>query len=575
MIRRLHSFRAFIVSFLVLFLGFSIAVVLTARSPVTGYELSMYGETPVVFWLGTMPLLVYGTAVAVLREDRFRWIGLVGAFLVISTIVLLPLVRGYFFYGEFDSMLHLGTVRDVVAGHRDPGTIFYPALHLLAASIVFLTDISSRLALMSAALVFPFVWFIGVPLVVKELTSNRNAIVIGLLGALFLAPLNPLNIILAPHPSSQAVLFGPIVLFAFLRLTKTASPRDIACFSLGFLALYLYHPQQSLNFLLIFVVLVYVSRKRFHTRFSDQGFRRVPVPMLFAGGVMIVILLLSADRFAQVFGFVVRNLIAGTGAGGIEGRAGALEALDVNLPLLYLKIGLKNVILSVGIVIALAFWWRYRRTDQVPLLLIATAPIFGFVVIFGAVGMFNQLVRYIAVVAVLGTIVAVIGFLNYLEPSKRQSLRSVLLVVLLCVGLVGAVPVIHVDPYSERPTHHVPESHYTAFETKFDHTSSDAQYLRIRSAPYRYFTAIHGSEAEIEASLDQFLPPVPDHFEGLDEEYDSQYYLPVTERDVRADAELYHGFRYSHADFARLDHDPEKVRLYDNDGVVFYTNSES
>lgn len=571
---RLLSSRSLSVQFLFLYVVFSVAMLVTARSPVTSYELSVYAETPLVFWLGSIPLLLYGTAIGLLRRDRFRWVGLCGAFLVISAIVLLPLIRGYYFYGPDDALLHLGSIRDVVGGQQDPSGFFYPALFVLAASVSFLADIPPRVALMSTALFFPFVWFVSVPLVVRELTPDRNAIAIALLCALLLAPLNPLNIVLQAHPSSHAIFFAPVVLYTFFRLTRTASHRDVACFGISFLALYFYHPQQALNFLLILLALIVIDRNRFHARFGQQGFRRIPVPILLAGGVTTSILLLSTQQFADVFGFVVRSLVAGSDAGGIEGRTGALGALDVNLPLLLFKSGLKNVALAIGGILALVVWWRYRRSDQVPLLIGSTIPVFGFIALFGAVGLFNQLVRYVAVLAALGTIIGAIGFTSYLDPPGRRSLRSLAIVLVLCVGLLAAVPVIHPDPYTERPNPHVPQSHHDAFETQFEYASSDGQFLRIRSAPFRYHYAIYGDRGGVDAELDEELEPVPDRFEGLGEEYDGQYYLPVTEYDKRTDAELYRGFRYSEEDFADLDRNPETVRVYDNDGAVFYTNSE-
>lgn len=574
MIRCIRSPRALTVQYLVLFPVFSIAVLLAALSPATGYELSIYAETPLVFWLGTMPLLVHGAVVGLLRQDRFRWVGLTGAFLVVSTIVLLPLIRGYFFYGPFDALAHLGTLEDVIAGRRDPSGIFYPALFLLATALSFLADIPPRLALLGAAFVFPFVWFLSITAVVRELIDARASIAIGLICALFLAPLNPLNIVLQPHPSSQALLFAPVVLYTFFRLTKTASAQDVGCFAVTFLSLYFYHPQQAVNVLLVCLVLVLVNRTRFHARFSEGELRRIPTPILFAEGVTTVMLLIGTDRFAQVFNFVIGSLMTGSGAGGVEGRTGALEALDVSLPILAAKIGLKNVMLAIGGLIALGVWWRYRRTDQVPLLILSTVPVLGFVAIFGAVGMFNQLVRYVAVVALVATIVGAIGFVKFAELSTSHSLRSVAVALILCIGLLAAVPIIHPGPYTERPNPHVPESHFSAFETNFDHASSDGQFLRIRASPDRYYAAIHGAEAEPEFMLDRFLPSVPDGFEGLDEEYGGQYYLPVTERDERTDTELYDGFRYNKDDFAGLDHDPDHVRIYDNGGAIFYTNDE-
>lgn len=575
MIKQLNSSRALTFQYLLLFLSFSIGVIATALSPASGYELSIYAETPLVFWIGTLPLLVHGSIVGLLRQDRFKWLGIAGAFLVVSTVVLLPFVRGYFFYGPSDSMLHLGTLKSVVDGHQDPSGLFYPALFLLATSVTFLADVPPRVALMTAVFVFPFIWFLSIPAIVRELVDDRAAIGIGIVCALYLAPLNSLNLVLVPHPSSQALFFAPVVLFTFFRLTKTASARDIGCFAVTFLALYFYHPQQSLNLLFVCLALAFVGRTRFHSRFSERNFHRISTPILFAGGITVVMLLISTDRFAEVFGFVVRSLITETGAGGVEGRTSALTALDVSIPLLALKIGLKNVVLGIGSLIALGGWWRYRRTDQVPLLIVATLPILGFVVLFGAVGMLNQLVRYIAVIALVATIVGAIGFTRHVNPASRYSLQSIAIALLLCIGLLAAVPVIHSDPYTERPGPHVPESHFSAFETQFDHAAPDGQFLRIRAAPYRYYTAIHGTDTEPEFALDRPLPAVPDGFEGLDEEYDGRYYLPVTERDERADTELYDGFRYDEDDFDGLNHDPDKARIYDNGGVVFYTNLDT
>ena len=202
--------------------------------------------------------------------------------------------------------------------------------------------------------------------------------------------------------------------------------------------------------------------------------------------------------------------------------------------------------------------------------------------VFLLVGSGNQLVRYIGLALMLATPLAAVG-LHHLTCAIPESevyslpVRRLALAGLLCVGVLVAIPTYHHAPYTARPGSHVPEGQYESFETVFEYASTDAIFTNVRSEPFRYHNAIYGHvPPELSAS---YLPGrhtggVPPHFRDIEQVYPPPFYVAVTHADVRRDAGLYEGFKYSHDDFERLRGQSGTHRVYDSEHVWVYLTAE-
>ncbi len=100
------------------YLALSVGLLFLARPRPAEYELSIYAEVPTAFWLGVGVAVVVAVALA-LRErnshSRTRDASLLLAMLGVLSIVSLPLLQSYHFYGAGDSLSHLGWAREIQA----------------------------------------------------------------------------------------------------------------------------------------------------------------------------------------------------------------------------------------------------------------------------------------------------------------------------------------------------------------------------------------------------------------------------------------------------------------------------
>lgn len=577
--------RRWIKSVLVFFLVSIGGSVWIARSTApTSYELSIYRETPLLVWL-LIGIVLAGSMMIVLVSGRrlYRFAFGATATTAMLAVVWMPMIRGYFFFDEFDSMTHWGTLRALSDGSLLLSDLFYPALTGISLVLARVSGQSLRWSLLFTALVIPTLSVIWIVAAARSLDNCANVGGISLACALLFAPLNPLNVILVPHNSTQAIFLAGFPLLATILYLRTGNRRLIVPLSLGLLVLYTFHPQQMLNFLFFFAgLLIMMIFWRRIARTSHQRYARNPWILFLAAGAFATIALLSHSRFQDSFSWVIISIFKSVSAGGVSGRASSLTALDVSLPLLAAKAGAKYLVLGIGMLAALI--WRRRQTTIPEIAYVAgLVPIAGMGTVFLSIGSGNQMVRYIGMAVMLSVPLAAVGLARLndtLSPSEHWSVSAsqMAVAVLLLGGIIAAIPTIHHAPYTERYSPHVPEAQYESYGTMLEHASPDATFTHIRSKSYRYYHARYGFDHS-EGPTAPFLPPrregtVPSHFKEVEKEYNEPFYIAITQADVRRDAELYNGFRYSHADISGLADRPEYGRVYDSDQLWVYFNEE-
>src|SRR5713226_6617910 len=117
---------------------------IVSRPPASEYEISIYEAYQPYLWLLIVLGLASGAYVLVGQalEETGSDLWLVGFALLQLTsgiVLLLPLLRGYVFYGAIDPMYHVGFVRDIQSmgrfeGPKTIGENVYPVSHILATS---------------------------------------------------------------------------------------------------------------------------------------------------------------------------------------------------------------------------------------------------------------------------------------------------------------------------------------------------------------------------------------------------------------------------------------------------------
>ncbi len=580
------------------FLSIAVAVVVGYLTPATGYELSIYASTPLLFWAGTVGALVLSVLLVFSKLDGpSRSLGAVLGGLSMFTIMSTPIIRGYHYMGPTDSLSHLGTTRDINQGTYDLMASRYPAVHTLGSMLADVTGSTLEHSLLIVVVVFILCFFVFIPLVIRALTNDSRLAYIGLFAGLLLLPLNHISPSTYIHPTSQALMFAPVILFAFLLVYTGRSRSYSVLFMFVSTMFVMLHLQQAANLVVFFgtiAVLQVIHARRTGQR-APAG-RRPVYSLVFVFGLLFWLWVQRVEAFwSAVAATIVVPFTDTTAAETTATRNVSLEAVGGSLPEVFLK--LFSVQLAFSVFAAILMGAVVLRVIEFPLLA-SLQQVFttdsstertllvyfsgGFVAIFSVFGIYlvggisDQYFRHIGTIMVLVTVLGTIAIGRAaLYVGRRTSARTARLGTagLLIVVLLVSVPVAFSSPYFYNPSDQVTEQQMQGYETTFEHQASDVLFTEVRSSTSRYGNAIQGRSIPEDAYyVEDDEVGVPDHFanQSLRTEYDERIYLPVTEADRTRDPILWQGFRFSHDDFRYLDAEPGINNVQSNGGYDLY-----
>ncbi len=381
------------------------AALVAHRSPASDYELSIYAETPIEFWLAVAVVAVVATAVA-LRNDRHLPLALLLGGMGALAVGGLPLLRGYHFYGRADSLIHLGWARGLNVG-GDPFSLVYPGSHLLSVILSATAGVEITQAMMTVMLLFVLIFLLCVPLCVWFIVPDRQAFAIGAFSAFLLLPINNISTHLHFHTYSMTMLFVPFALYLTFshlldglsrdtvashlsdggRVTKASTHVEsvgvgLSPFStvptsyllpLVSIGLVLFHPQVALNVLILMigVVVVQLWSRRYRPQ-KSLGERRM---LALQAGLLLLFFIswvqthegyfvrTSVSLFESVVEFVEGS---GETTPRVESQTDSAESIGVNIWILFSKLfGIEVIYATVaaGVVLDMATGW-FDRIDR-------------------------------------------------------------------------------------------------------------------------------------------------------------------------------------------------------------------
>jgi len=577
------------------FLAFAGAILLAHSRPATGYELSIYRSTPLGFWIGTSlaGLVALTAAFTPSATRRLRATGFALAVAAVMGVFALPIIRGYFFYGGGDSMTHLGWARELDAGTGSPFGFIYPAVHMLSVFLADLSGFELTYTLQFVPLViFPLISVVFMTLCVRYLTDSRWALPIGIATGLLLVPVNNLSIHLLPHPSSQAVMFLPIVLYLVFRFVNEPSgrfafstPTGIAL-GLVCVALVFIHPQESMSLVLLLgaIALVQFVYRRF--RPTDRIAHHRPI---YAHTLLTLLVfatwLPQHDRPIDRINFVIMQFqdVGTTTGGEAEAQTASLAALGGSIEELFIK--LMGVTLLIGlcaaVLIGLNMLGRLsnKAAGRSALITYLTAGLVPLSIVFLIVFVADQGDHYFRFMGFIMVSVTILGATAIAEAASRAQLsisrKTVTTVLILLFGamLIMQTLVVHPSPYYYQSNNHVTEGSMDGYEIAFEHRAEETLFTSPRSGPRRYVDAYYGRPTAREAMN------FPGYRTGVNETafnedlasfYDTDRYLMIRQADRTNEMELYRGLRFSQTGFDQLEAESDIYRLQDNGDATLY-----
>ncbi|MFO7832630.1 MAG: hypothetical protein R6V31_00885 [Halohasta sp.] len=574
-------------------LAFAGALVAAYSRPATGYELSIYRSTPIGFWIGGIVAGILGLTVAFSppASRRIRAIGLGLVTGVAFSVFALPLVRGYFFYGAGDSMTHLGWARELHAGTLSPLGFVYPGVHTLAA---YLAELGSReltdTLQFVPLVVFPFVSVVFTALCVQYLTDSQWGLPVGVAAGLLLVPINHLSIHLLAHPSSQAVLFLPLVLYLVLRYVTAPAEGSTLATPIGValavvcVAMVFIHPQEALSLLLLLGGVAVVQLAATRWRPTSRIARHRPI---YAHAAVTFLVFASwlpqHDRPLGRIQFVLsqfQQVGVTAGAESTDTQAASLAAVGGSIEELFVKLFGVALVVSVIAAALMAATLLGRLTDRptgrralVTYLTAGLVPLgMAFLVVFAA-DQGDHYFRFLGFIMVPVTVLGAVGIVALAgRAGSVVSRRTVAagLVVVLTVALAAQAAAVHPSPYYYQSNGHVTERSMAGHTVAFDHRVDDTVFMGTRSGPRRYVQTYYGRPTADQVGFPDTGVPGPVFNTNLSTAYDDDRYLGIQESNYATEVELYDGLRYSADGFAALERRGNIHRVQDNGGFRLY-----
>jgi len=580
------------------YISLCLATIIAWSRPTTGYESSIYSGTPVSFWVGILIALTAAVSASFRLNRTHRVAGLALAGMSIITIVALPIIRGYYWLGEGDSLTHVGFALDIQNGLLPLQGFQYPAVHTIGILTSDVTGISLFQSLLLVIPIFVLLFFLFVPLAVRELVPNLSTNIVGVFSGLFLLQVNFLGVHMQVHPTSQALMIVPLVLFLFTASYLRSDRRLFLPFVTAVTALVLMHPQQAANLLILLssmAVIALIHSQR-GTGDSRIGYLDLLVPTL-ATGALFWLWVGNLARFETALaGFVSNLLLVETGtATEVTSRSVSLSQIGGSIEGIFLKIfsvALLFCLLTGSTMIEGFTKLSIARTDvnrewlTIPDTCNETGTVLILYLLFGLVGIIGIFLAYIVanitsqyfrhygfmmvIVSITGSI-PLAQLLTYLSERFRLPSTDAVYAIVVFFLLLLSIPVIHPSPYIYQSSGHVPESQIDGYETSFDYRDENVVYSYVRSSASRYHDAIHGWKVR-ESKEDVNARRIPDHFADrrLTNYFDQRAYVTVTGADRVRDPAVFNGLRFNRSDFHYLENEKRINKIQTSDEFDLY-----
>lgn len=557
-----------------LMMGFIIllcSLIVAFQSPAENYELNIYTSTPLAYWAGIAIILILSIIVSISRINKIEmYFSLILAGMAIISIVSLPIIRNYYYFGMADSISHLRFANAIIKGSADVGDSFYPAIHLLGVFIRSLTGLPLRICMMLNIPLFAGIFLLFIPLTLKKIHGkfNKDLIIIGAYSAFLFLPINNIGIHFQPHPSSQAVLFSPVLIYLFFKYNRQKTLQFLILYVMLFLGFLFIHPQHALSFILLISIIVIWSR---WYKKDDSFSIRMPIVFVLLFWMWVGYNL----KFQRSIQSIFNRLFYGDleVAAGVTQRGMSLSLIGGSLTELFLKLFLVTIIFGI---LTLIYLYKSRNNtkinkDGIRYLIIGMIPItLLFFIYFISIPGPGQDFRYLGIIFMLLTITGAYSIF-YINQKIKIKPKKIIILTFIFVTLILSVPIYFNSPWIYSGNPQITETHYEGYKTTFSNYNENLNLGSVRMQSYRYFSIIRAvSRGDLERS--QFQADPSDHFnnQSLSTYYESRTYLAITEYEFIVDSELYRGFRFSLDDFRYLEKDLGINKIQTNGGYNLF-----
>jgi len=545
------------------FVLLSYSLLLVARKPVAGYEISIYSSTPLIFWIALLLSLINGIfllwAFISTRNNRQFYIGFFQIIFCNILLVLLPTLRNYMLImGRGDNADYVGYATDVSIYGQIPGYNFYPYTSVLISQISQILNVSTLEVSKYIPALFIIIYMLSMYGWAKSFKRNQNFTVYSIIAS---APLFFAWFFATIYYMLIATLILPLL---FYMLNKNSDFRYrilvvILCLMLPFT-----HPIISLIFLLYLICMF------FEETLSDSKSHKVSLRL-----IMIFLITSSIWYLAQyaltknaimILEQIENTLLLRssddttlTVATGYVNKLGYLTAAKS-----FLIISFDELMYYIFSLISIFYIFKNseKGLKSVSLCFIFGSIFYVFLFIFSYAHTPYRLTNLDA------NMIFTPLLLGYLMVFLRKEYRIVLNLIII-LSVITTVASLYQSPITTYPN-----DHFTAYDLSggkwlLDSKSEDIPTVTLLSSLNRYSSLIYGSKyTSIHKSSVRPWSSFPENlssFEtGIFPANFTQYFL-ITQYEKQAYSEVWKDVgQFSESDLISVNSCKNVYHIYDN-----------
>ncbi|WP_277521495.1 hypothetical protein [Natrinema salsiterrestre] len=553
------------------FLALTGAILTAYSTPATGYELSLYSNTPLSFWVLFGCALFVALLVSIrANTDWNRRLALALSGISMGAFVGLPVLRGYRFYGAGDALTHLGWMRSVQSGIISPFELKYPALHTITTFFAVTIGIDLTQAASLVIVLLSCLFFLFVALSTSLVFESRYSTAVGAFGAFLLLPVTALSTYIVPHAMSQAIFFSAVYIYILLQyIQSSASSRTPSAVGVLFVitsfALVVFHPQLAAHLIAVFCGICIMQYLYRYYRNSHPVVDHRPI---YGQSLALVVAFLAWTANHDFFGGVVEYAISsavtyfvadGTAASSVNSKSESLAAIGGSVITIFLKLFSSSVVFF-GLTGLLLLWAILKKNGTLTsntngllpyftISLITLAGIFGLYFFASYSEMyfrvFGLMMVFITITGSVTIAYSIISFSGQIPKTVLQSVVVVGFAIVLFLSLLTVFP----SPYIYNASPHVTDMSMEGHEKAFETQDANVTFVGIRAGPNRHADAIHGN---LDRTQKYSAITGEEIDEGITQQYSADRYIIITQADRAREIRSYQELRYSQSQLASI-----------------------
>jgi hypothetical protein len=576
------------------------SVIVAATPPATGYEISIYQAYPAYLYFFMAAALVCGFSVLVYSasgKDRSNWwiAGLAGVLIINSLVLLLPVFRGYIFYGRTDPGQHFGFAKDIeLIGHFGAsGTRFenfYPASHIWVASFSKVTGLDLTAVAMATPWIFWLLYVFSILILSKLVAKNlgQQLIIIS-----FALPLSFGFVQSSFFPTMLTFFLAPLTLFLLYRRDADDGKFSYTLlFILMVLLLPFMHAGDTVSFLILFICLA-IAKRVYKWLKHKQG---PPLALPDLGNAIAILSAAWLIWFSSfsMFGKAVKSvfdwLVYGAGISPAIRQLSILERAQATLPDIlevFLRTHGHNLLFFI-IALAILLKWLSKRKQRPSNYLIFSVILVVFLIlvpVFYAtpgVGEYRRVLPYAILAA---TFVIGFGLGDWLWNYQHKVFAALPITAIVVMVTILGIFNVHYSPFIKSANQQISHYDVSGMDWFLQHQNGENLIDQQRVMQYTLSAIILGNEATPRrirwGTSEEYQ--TPDHF-GYDQHdmYGQSYQEDRYFLNDKFSRELLPAvfpkfepyWRWNNSDWNRLERDPSVFKVYQNgEFEVFYVRA--